>query len=182
MDPYAVLGVARTASSAEITSAYRRLVRKHHPDARGAAHNGEDQALRQVLDAYAILRDPDRRADYDRRHTPRYQASPRMRRSSWPTTGISSGRRRIPINHRGSDTAAAVSITAEQARTGVVVTVAAPTEPRGLRPVRVRIPSNVADGQTLRVTNAGAPGGGDGSPGDLYLTIHVERATERTGR
>jgi curved DNA-binding protein CbpA len=68
-DPYAVLGVLPTATQAEITHAYRRHLRDHHPDTRQTAHNsGADERLRQILAAYALLRDPHRRADYDRGH------------------------------------------------------------------------------------------------------------------
>jgi len=65
-DLYAVLGVARTAPADEITRAYHRLVRHHHPDAHPEA-TPSHQALQDVLEAYAVLRDPVRRADYDRR-------------------------------------------------------------------------------------------------------------------
>src|ERR1700756_1122421 len=61
-DPYLVLGVAPTATQAEITHAYRTHLRAHHPDTRPAqsAHTADDH-LRQVLAAYALLRDPARR-------------------------------------------------------------------------------------------------------------------------
>jgi curved DNA-binding protein CbpA len=66
-DPYAVLGVPPTATQAEITHAYRHQLRTHHPDSRfGAANSGADEKLRQILAAYALLRDPRRRAEYDR--------------------------------------------------------------------------------------------------------------------
>ncbi|GFG72841.1 J domain-containing protein [Mycobacterium botniense] len=70
-DPYAVLGVAPTATQAEITRAYRRQLRAHHPDSRPSASNsGADERLRQILAAYALLRDPRRRAEYDRTARP----------------------------------------------------------------------------------------------------------------
>lgn len=62
-DPYRVLGVAPTATDAEITGAYRKLVRHLHPDTDGSA---DPQALEQVLAAYQLLRDPGRRAAHDR--------------------------------------------------------------------------------------------------------------------
>jgi curved DNA-binding protein CbpA len=71
-DYYAILGVAPHSSAAEITRAYRALLRQHHPDSRppSAADDGavrSDTALQHVLAAYAVLRDPKRRADYDHR-------------------------------------------------------------------------------------------------------------------
>lgn len=69
-DHYAVLGVPVDATPGEISRAYRRLVRRHHPDLRGALEPagaaGADAALERVLRAYAVLRDPGRRAGYDR--------------------------------------------------------------------------------------------------------------------
>jgi len=75
-DLYAVLGVLPTATQTEISHAYRALLRKHHPDTRTRMIDGletdPDDALRQVIAAYAVLRDTTRRAEYDRassRHT-----------------------------------------------------------------------------------------------------------------
>ncbi|WP_082129493.1 J domain-containing protein [Mycobacterium haemophilum] len=66
-NPYAMLGVSETAAAAEITHAYRRQLRDHHPDMRSRESNsGADERLRQILAAYALLRDPHRRAAYDR--------------------------------------------------------------------------------------------------------------------
>lgn len=57
-DPYALLGVPRDASSSEITRAYRRLVRTHHPDT--APASGPAEPARPVA-VYALLCDPARR-------------------------------------------------------------------------------------------------------------------------
>jgi curved DNA-binding protein CbpA len=77
LDHYAVLDVPSTASVDEITRAYHRLVRRLHPDAR--PDDAEPEHLRAVLAAYAVLRDPARRAAYDRRRrspTPTRAPSP----------------------------------------------------------------------------------------------------------
>ncbi|MDF3313321.1 DnaJ domain-containing protein [Rhodococcus sp. T2V] len=67
-DPYQVLGLSSAASQAEITSAYRRLLRHHHPDTR-IPHRPTDLAadedLQRILSAYALLRDPEHRAEHD---------------------------------------------------------------------------------------------------------------------
>src|SRR4051812_35360538 len=62
-DPYIVLGVTRQASGQEIARAYRRAARASHPDSGGA---GSADRFRAVSDAYDLLRDPRRRAVYDR--------------------------------------------------------------------------------------------------------------------
>src|SRR5512135_520612 len=60
--PYDVLGVPPTASATEMKAAYRRAVRRAHPDAGGSA-----ELFRQVEAAYDVLGDPRRRQEYDRR-------------------------------------------------------------------------------------------------------------------
>ena len=88
-DLYADLGLSREASRAEITRAYRALLRQHHPDTRPHQHHpgpnsapshpapadsrvsisglasSSDETLNRALAAYAVLADPDRRASYD---------------------------------------------------------------------------------------------------------------------
>ena len=66
-DPYVVLGVPRQASAEEIACAYRRAARASHPDRGGA---GSAERFQAVSDAYEVLRDPRRRAVYDRSHPP----------------------------------------------------------------------------------------------------------------
>lgn len=66
-DPYSVLGLGRDASASEISRAYRRAARETHPD----SHPGDPSAPERfaaVSDAYETLRDPNRRAAYDRAH------------------------------------------------------------------------------------------------------------------
>lgn len=64
-DPYATLGVARTATEAEIKKAYRKLAKELHPDRN---HDNPKAAERfaQVTQAYDLLTDKDKRARYDR--------------------------------------------------------------------------------------------------------------------
>ncbi len=64
-DPYAVLGVGRDADAAAIHAAYRRAVRRTHPDAGGTAAEFE-----AVQEAYETLRIPARRAAHDARRAP----------------------------------------------------------------------------------------------------------------
>ena len=69
-DHYAALGLPPTATSKQITDAYRTLVRTLHPDTTTAP---EDTLARftAVTTAYALLHDPVRRAAYDKtRHSP----------------------------------------------------------------------------------------------------------------
>lgn len=63
-DFYSTLGVARTASDDEIKRAYRRLARRFHPDvSKDADADGKFKAMKE---AYEVLKDPVKRAAYDR--------------------------------------------------------------------------------------------------------------------
>ena len=66
VDLYELLGVSPLASHAGIRDAYHALARKYHPDATGAGpEHGKTERFKQISAAYAILRDPDRRQQYD---------------------------------------------------------------------------------------------------------------------
>jgi hypothetical protein len=64
-DPYAILGLTRSASEDEIRSAYRALARKYHPDLNPAP--GAMALMKDINWAYGLLGDPDKRAAYDAR-------------------------------------------------------------------------------------------------------------------
>jgi curved DNA-binding protein CbpA len=64
-DPYLVLGVARGATDRKIREAYYAQARKAHPDLVGT--DGLD-AMRLLNEAWALLKDPARRAEYDAAH------------------------------------------------------------------------------------------------------------------
>ncbi|MDR6415125.1 J domain-containing protein [Pseudarthrobacter sulfonivorans] len=71
-DYYDVLRVKPAASQQEISRAYRALMRTHHPDLDGGRADGGDLnrgALLQIMQAFSVLRDPARRAAYDRNRT-----------------------------------------------------------------------------------------------------------------
>jgi len=60
MTHYATLGVAENATADEIKKAYRSLASKHHPD-----KGGDTQKFQEIQAAYAVLEDPNKRAQYD---------------------------------------------------------------------------------------------------------------------
>lgn len=110
-DPYVILGVSPTATKAEITHAYRTRLRAHHPDTRRApSSQSADEDLRQVLTAYALLRDPARRADYDRARAPTDttfdEAAAPIRVHHSSSRGV-----QIPVTHQTTNTSTRHAVT-----------------------------------------------------------------------
>src|ERR1044071_2436605 len=64
-DYYEVLGVARSATPEEIKKAYRKLAVQFHPDKHKGGKEMEEK-FKEISEAYEVLRDPDKRAAYDR--------------------------------------------------------------------------------------------------------------------
>jgi curved DNA-binding protein len=63
-DYYQIMGVARDASAAHIKQAYRRLARKYHPDV--SKEKDAEARFKDLGEAYEVLKDPEKRAAYDR--------------------------------------------------------------------------------------------------------------------
>ena len=63
-DYYKILGVPRGASDEEIKKAYRKLARKYHPDLNPGDKTAEAR-FKEIQEAYAVLSDPKKRAQYD---------------------------------------------------------------------------------------------------------------------
>ena len=64
-DFYSVLGVQRAASDEEIKKAYRKLAMQYHPDRNNGSREAEEK-FKEITEAYDVLRDPNKRAAYDR--------------------------------------------------------------------------------------------------------------------
>lgn len=64
MDYYKILGVDKTADSAAIKKAYRKLAMKYHPD-KTAGDKAAEEKFKEANEAYAVLSDPEKRKEYD---------------------------------------------------------------------------------------------------------------------
>ena len=63
-DFYAILGVSKDASEADIKKVYRKLARENHPDANPGDAKAE-QRFKEISEAYSVLSDPTQRSEYD---------------------------------------------------------------------------------------------------------------------
>lgn len=129
-DFYRTLGVAKSASAAEIKKAYRKLARENHPDANPNNPTAE-QRFKDVGEAYAVLSDEQKRREYDEVQ----RLGPGMfgGRSGAAATGdfsdlfgslfnqggFSTGRGRRRQARRGEDVTADVYVSFEDALSGV---------------------------------------------------------------
>ena len=74
-DYYEILGVERSATNGEISTAFRKLAVKYHPD----KNPGDQEAIerfKEAAEAFEVLNDPDKRSRYDRGHSGRRYSRP----------------------------------------------------------------------------------------------------------
>lgn len=64
-DYYSILGIERGASDDAVKKAYRKLAMRYHPDRNGGSKEAEER-FKEITEAYDVLRDPQKRAAYDR--------------------------------------------------------------------------------------------------------------------
>ena len=200
-DYYKELGVEKSASEADIKKAYRKLVRKYHPDVSKEAD--ADQRTKALNEAYGVLGDAEKRAAYDdlgRQQSAQggpggFRAPP-----DWGADFESSGtddndffadlfahvggRRRANSNFQmqGDDSHAAITIALRDSYHGATRTIVmrvpeADAQGRVVtreRTLEVTIPKGVLEGQQLRMKGQGNPGSGGAPAGDLYLEIRFE--------
>jgi curved DNA-binding protein len=200
-DYYAILGVERGATADEIKDAYRRLARKFHPDV--SKEKNAEARFKEMAEAYATLKDPDKRAAYDDlgRHGPGEDIRPPP---EWSThfggasetfegmdfadlfAGLAghrraSGRQGPAGAVRGRDYEVDVPITVEESFRGTEVSLDLTTtefdeqgRPRRVpRNLKARIPKGVTEGQVLRLSGQGGKGLHGGRDGDIYLNISL---------
>lgn len=191
-DYYAALGVPRDADAEAIKKAYRKLARQHHPDV--SRDPGAEARFKDIAEAYATLKDPEKRAAYDalgsRRGGEEFRPPPQweqefggadfgagfadldlsdlldaLARGARPGAGHG---RTVPL--RGRDYETGVRLSLEDAHRGTTVNLDVAHED-GSRTLAVTVPPGVTDGQRLRLRGKGGPGRHGGQAGDIYLHI-----------
>jgi DnaJ-class molecular chaperone len=192
-NPYEVLGVAATASSADIQKAYRKLAKKLHPDLNPGDKAAEEK-FKEVAGAYDLLGDAGKRQRFDdgeidatgaeRPQQPFYRDfatsdhdHPYADNSGFADFVDSDDafaellRRgeRARANRRGRDLHYQLPIDFSDSITGASKRL---TLPDG-GTLDVTIPPGLVDGQILRLRGKGAPGAGTGGPGDALIEVEV---------
>lgn len=98
IDAYAVLGVAHDATAAEIKAAHRALVRRHHPDLASPADRAEaTRRVQEINVAYGLVRDAERRAQYDQSIASRTAGMDALVASAGVWAGRWWARNRVPL-------------------------------------------------------------------------------------
>jgi len=170
-DYYAVLGVDKKADGATIKKKYRQLARELHPDKTKGDKKLEDR-FKEVSEAYDILSDDKKRAEYDqareafksgafRQGTNQYGGDFSDLFSGGDIFSQIFGGRRGP--RKGADLQSSATISFRDAVFGKQIDIS-----KGLT---VRIPAGISDGGKVRVKGRGEPG--EAGPGDLYVIVSV---------
>jgi len=200
-DPYEVLGLAKTASAAEVKSAFRKLAKKFHPD-QCKEPRAKDR-FAEIGSAYEVIGDEKKRAAYDRGEIdaegkPRAPQFEGFGRRPGGRPGEDGDLHNFGFDFGSGDNRGATfdpdmiaelfgaraSARARAARgedIGVDVTVPLATAagggsarvalPTG-KTLDVAVPAGVEDGKQIRLRGQGRPGPRGGPAGDAIITIH----------
>lgn len=200
-DYYDVLGVKKNASDDEIKKAYRALAKKYHPDKNKGNKDAENK-FKEISEAYAVLSDGEKRAQYDRLgseafgasgHNPfagggnpfgnfdftQFTGGGRARGGGRRSTGGGGGFTDIfsDLFGGGFDAGPERGSDVEAELTidfrDAIHGATMDLVIGGGNRVKVKIPEGVADGQRVRLRGKGSPGASGGPAGDLNVLVHV---------
>ena len=193
MDYYKILGVSKSASAAEIKSAYRKMARKHHPDLNPGDKESEKR-FKEINEANEVLSDADKRKKYDQygddwnRAEQFEQARQQQTRSSGSSRqqfggddlsdlfgsmfGGSRGEKR-QSKFRGQDVNAELTLNLSDVYQSQQQTI----NVNG-KNLRLTFPAGIEDGQVIKVKGHGAPGANGGPDGDLYIRFSINNNTK----
>lgn len=192
-NPYEVLGVAADASIDEIKKRYRRLARKLHPDLNPGDKAAEER-FKDVANAYRLLGDPEKRRRFDAGEIDETGAERPQHRyyrdfadsdhaqayasdagyadfidGEDPFADLLRRSAQARANRRGQDLHYHLPIDLAESIGGANKRLALPTGEM----LDVTVPAGIVDGQTLRLRGKGAPGAGQGEPGDALIELEV---------
>lgn len=176
-DYYAVLGVSRDASEADVKRAFRELARKYHPDVNAA---DEGERFREINEAYAVLSDKEQRARYDRWGHPDDGGGGLSAVVDAAQDIINDVFRRRRAKAKGKDIRYTLEVTFEEAAFGCTKAIHVPdgtitdgTPSKRTREFSVVIPPGTREGGVKMIRGEGEPGKHGGAPGDLHVIVRV---------
>lgn len=193
-DYYAVLGVTPETPEQEIKRAFRKLARQYHPDV--SKLPDAEQRFKEINEAWEVLKDPAKRAEYDRIRQGGWQqaAGEGFRQPqndfysgdhpedyAYTSGGNFSdffeqifGNRAEQATHprKGKDIHAKITISLETAYSGGVQTIQLDGGKQS-KTLQIKIPAGVHEGSQIRLKEQGQPGIAGGQQGDLYIEIHL---------
>ena len=185
-DFYKVLGVDKKAAADEIKKKYRALARDLHPDkTKGDAE--KEEKFKAVSEAYEILSDTKKRAEYDEARSLFERGGFRSPLGGGFQGGdfsdvfgsgnpqdifanLFGGGRRGP--RKGQDLQTEATITFRESVFGTTLDLRLATDRGQAQNISARVPTGVNDGAKIRVKGKGAPG--EAGPGDLFIQLHVK--------
>ena len=185
-DFYKVLGVDKKADADEIKKKYRALARDLHPDkTKGDAE--KEEKFKAVSEAYEILSDTKKRAEYDEARSLFERGGFRSPLGGGFQGGdfsdvfgsgnpqdifanLFGGGRRGP--RKGQDLQTEATITFRESVFGTTLDLRLATDRGQAQNISARVPTGVNDGAKIRVKGKGAAG--EAGPGDLFIQLHVK--------
>jgi curved DNA-binding protein len=187
-DFYAILGVSPTADEATLKSAYRKLAKEFHPDTNKS--QGAEARFKEIGEAYDTLKDPHKRAAYDRERVRPQPASSSTGPYGWtrhPNPGgrgadidldeilrdIRRSRNPFPEDARNRDIVLSYAITLEEAFTGKEAEVTYNLPGKEPQKINFKVPSGIQEGIKLRFQGKGDDSMKHVAPGDLYIKIAI---------
>lgn len=181
-DYYKILGVDKSASEDEIKKAFRKLAHAYHPDKAG----GDEAKFKEVSEAYSILGDKNKRAQYDsfgRSGNSGFDASgfgfdfSGFQSQDFDASDLGDilssifGGRRV---RRGRDVAVDIELSFHESIFGTERKVVINSRHVKQKEVSIKVPSGIDEGQMIRLSGMGEILEG-GVPGDLYVKVHVRK-------
>jgi curved DNA-binding protein len=200
IDYYKILGIAKTATEAQIKAAYRKLARKHHPDL-NPNDKEANKKFQQINEANEVLSDPEKRKKYDTygkdwQHAEEFEKA-RQARASQPNGGAAPGAEYFSGEFEGGNFSdffeslfggttttgrtrnTQVKFKGEDYRAELHLTLqdAFATHQQVLtvndKKIRITIPAGVENGQVIKLKGHGSQGVNGGPAGDLYITFAI---------
>lgn len=199
IDYYSILELDKTATSADIKKAYRKLARKYHPDLNPNDKEAEKK-FKAVNEANEVLSDPDKRKKYDEygkdwQHAEEFEKARSRQQSQqqayshfgdgntedfsdffesmFGSGGFGGRSRGREVRFRGQDYNAELQLDLRNTFKSHKQTLTV-----NGKNIRITIPAGIENGQTIKIKGHGGPGINNGPKGDLYITFNIKNNTE----